>query len=47
MAYAKNIGGLPMISVLPRKEYQKKDHPQLGDSMLVEDLEELVEIALQ
>ena len=46
-AYAKNIGGLPIISVLPRKEYQKKDRPQLEDSVLVEYLEELVEAALQ
>ena len=38
-AYAKNIGGLPIIPVLPRREYQKKDHPQLEDSVLVEDLE--------
>ena len=28
-AYAKNIGGLPIIFVLPRREYQKKDCPQL------------------
>ena len=41
-AYAKKIGGLPIISVLPRREYQKKDHPQLEDSVLVEDLKELV-----
>ena len=34
--YAKNIGGLPIVFVLPRREYQKKDHPQLEDSMLVE-----------
>ena len=47
MAYAKKIGGLPIIYVLPRREYQKKDHPQLEDSVLVEDLEELVEAALQ
>ena len=46
-AYAKIIGGLPIIYVLPRREYQKKDHPQLEDSMLVEDLEELVETAFQ
>ena len=46
-AYAKNIGGLPIIYVLPRREYHKKDRPQLEDSVLVEDLEELVEIALQ
>ena len=46
-AYAKNIGGLPIISVLPRREYQKKYLPQLEDSVLVEDLEELVEAALQ
>ena len=46
-AYAKKIGGLPIIPVLPRREYQKRDRPQLEDSVLVEDLEELVEIALQ
>ena len=43
----KKIGGLPIISVLPRREYQKKDRPQLEGSMLVEDLEEQVEEALQ
>ena len=46
-AYVKNIGGLPIISVLPIREYQKKDHPQLEDSVLVENIEELVEAALQ
>ena len=46
-AYAKNIGVLPIISVLPRREYQKKYRPQLEDSVLVEYLEELVEAALQ
>ena len=45
--YAKKIGGLPIISVLPKREYQKKDLPQLEGSMFVEDLEELVEAALQ
>ena len=45
--YAKNIGGLPIILVLPRREYRKKDLPQLEDSVLVEDLEEMVEAALQ
>ena len=39
-AYAKNIGGLPIILVLPRREYQKRDHPKLEDIVLVEDLEE-------
>ena len=46
-AYAKKIGGLPIIFVLPIREYQKKDRPQLEDSVLVEDLEELVEAASQ
>ena len=47
-AYEKKIGGLPIISVLPRREYQKKDHPKLEDSVLVvQDLEEMVEAALQ
>ena len=45
--YVKNIGGLPIIPVLPIREYWKKNHPQLEDSVLVEDLEELVEAALQ
>ena len=45
--YAKNIGGLPIIYVLPRREYQKKDHPKLEDSVLVEDLKEMVEASLQ
>ena len=35
-AYAKNIGGLPIFSVLPRREYQKKDRPKLEDLVLVE-----------
>ena len=46
-AYAKKIGGLPIISVLPRREYQKKDLSKLEDSVFVEDLEELVEASLQ
>ena len=46
-AYAKNIGGLPNIPTFPRREVRKKDHPYCEDSMLVEDFEELVEIALQ
>ena len=43
----KKIGGLPIILVLPKREYQKKDRPKLEDSVLVEDFEELVEAALQ
>ena len=43
-AYVKKIGGLPIISALPRREYQKKDSPILEDAVLVEDFEELVEI---
>ena len=46
-AYAKKIGVLPIIHVLPRREYRKKDRPILEDSVLVEDLEELVETTLQ
>ena len=34
-AYAKKIGGLPIIPVLPRIEYRKRDLPQLEDSVLV------------
>ena len=30
-SYAKNIGGLPIIPALPRREYHKKYHPQLED----------------
>ena len=45
-AYAKNIGGLLIIPVLSRREYQKRDHPKLEDAVLVEDFEELVEAAL-
>ena len=45
-AYAKKIRGLPIIPVLPRREYQKKDCPKLEDSVLVEDFEELVEASL-
>ena len=44
-AYVKSIGGLPTIPYLPRREYKKKDRPILEDSVLVEDLEELVEVA--
>ena len=43
----KSIGGLPTIPDLPRREYKKKDRPILEDSVLVGDLEELVETALQ
>ena len=45
--YVKNIGGLPIIPDFPRREYKRKDRPILEDSVLVGDLEELVEIALQ
>ena len=44
--YEKKIGGLPIIYVLPRREYQKKDRPKLEDLVLLEDLEELVEASL-
>ena len=46
-AYAKKIRGLPIIPVLPRREYQKKDRPILEDTVLVEDFEGLVETTLQ
>ena len=32
-AYAKKIGGLPIIPILPRREYQKKDRLILEDSV--------------
>ena len=46
-AYIKNIGGLPIIPELPRREYKRKDRSILEDSVLVGDWEELVETALQ
>ena len=46
-AYVKNIRGLLIIHVLPKREYRKKDHPILEDAVLVEDFEELVETTLQ
>ena len=46
-AYEKKNGGLPTIPDLPRREYKKKDRPILEDSVMVGDLEELVEVALQ
>ena len=45
--YMKKIGGLLIIPELPRKEYKRKDRPILEDSVLVGDLEELVETTLQ
>ena len=46
-AYVNKIGGLPIIPELPRREYKKKDHPVIEDSVLVGDWQELVETALQ
>ena len=46
-AYVKKIGGLPIIPDLPRREYKRRHRPILEDLVLVGDLEELVEIALQ
>ena len=46
-AYVKKLGGLPIIPNLPRREYKKKDRLVLEDLVLVGDLEELVESALQ
>ena len=46
-AYVKSIGGLPTILDLPQREYKKKDCPILEYSVLVGDLEELVEVVLQ
>ena len=45
--YANNIGGLPIIPALPRREFCKKDRPCLEILVLVEDFEELVETLLQ
>ena len=41
-AYAKKIGGLPIILVLPRREYQKRDRPKLEDSVVEAVLQEVV-----
>ena len=38
MAYVKKIGGLPIILVLPRREYKKKDCPIVEDAVLLEIL---------
>ena len=46
-AYAKKIGGFPIIPALPRRNYQKNDRPILEDAVLVGDFKELVEAALQ
>ena len=45
-AYVKNIAGLPIITVLPRREYRKKDLPILEVAVLVGYFEELVETSL-
>ena len=45
--YAKKIRGLPIIPTLPRREYRKKDHPIVEDTVLVGDFEEPVETTLQ
>ena len=45
-AYVKNIGGLPIIPDLPRREYKKKYRPILEDSVLAGDFEELIETTL-
>ena len=44
--YVKTIGGLPIIPILPRREYRKKDRRILEDTVLVEYFEALVETAL-
>ena len=46
-AYVKNIGGLTIIPVFPRREYKKKYRPILEDAVLVGYFEEMVETALQ
>ena len=43
----KSIGGLLILPDLTRREYNKKDRPILEDLVLVGDLKELVETALQ
>ena len=46
-SYAKNLGGLPNIPALPRRQVHKKERPFLEYSLLVGDFEELVDLTLQ
>ena len=46
-AYVKSLRGLPIIPEFTRREYKRKYHPILEDSVLVGDLEEVVETTLQ
>ena len=46
-SYAKNLGGLPNIPTLPRRQVHNKERPYLEDSLLVGDFEELVDLTLQ
>ena len=45
-AYAKKIGGLPIIHDFPRRELHKRDRPYSENLVLVEDFKELVETTL-
>ena len=46
-AYAKKIGGLPIIFAFPRREVRKKYRPYCENSVLLEDFEEMVETTFQ
>ena len=45
--YVKKIGGLKVIPVLPRRQHPKKPISYTQDSILVENLEELVDLSIQ
>ena len=45
-AYVNKIGGLPIIPEPARREYKRKDRPEVKGSVLVGDSEELVETTL-
>ena len=45
-SYVKKLGGLKMISTLPRRKASKKIASYTKDSILVENLEELVDLSI-
>ena len=46
-SYIKKLGGLKLIPVLPRRQASKKVASYTKDSILVENLEELVYLSIQ
>ena len=45
--YVKKIGGLKAIPTLPRRQDPKKEISYTQDSIIVENLEELVDLSIQ